>query len=244
MKKLQVVYYSDENNENMIHEYFKEEAEAKSKIGIMVGTKPNPEADVLLYRGYVMYDKAKYPKDNRFIQGYNEYVNYLYLSHYYPCIADITIETFFVDELNNDLPSIVKKRGWNKVFVKKESSALEHYGKFKSVWPDTSFEEMNNLFSDYNFSGKFGIRKYIKPELLENELRYWVLNGKIYRRDNIIPDIVYEAAARLNKMGSKYYTIDATPDIIIEVNPGESSDRHGENSPELFASWFKKEFMV
>jgi Uma2 family endonuclease len=63
-----------------------------------------------------------------------------------------------------------------------------------------------------------------------------------YHRDNFIPDIVKESAKRLNKIGSKYYTIDATPNFVVEVNPGESSDRHAVNSAELFASWIKKEF--
>ena len=58
-----------------------------------------------------------------------------------------------------------------------------------------------------------------------------------------MPNVVKEAAKRLNKLGSKYYTIDATPEFIVEVNPGESSDRHAVNSAELFANWIKKEFV-
>ena len=58
-----------------------------------------------------------------------------------------------------------------------------------------------------------------------------------------MPEVVKEAAKRLDIMGSKYYTIDATPEFVVEVNPGESSDRHAVNSAELFASWIKKEFV-
>jgi len=47
----------------------------------------------------------------------------------------------------------------------------------------------------------------------------------------------------LKPIGSKCYVIDATPEIIIEVNPGESSDRYLENSPTLFAEWFKDAFL-
>ena len=74
------------------------------------------------------------------------------------------------------------------------------------------------------------------------EDRYWVLNGNVYHRSLKIPKIVKEAASRLNIWGSKYYTIDATPNFIIEVNPGESSDRYLVNPVKLFASWIKKEF--
>ncbi|WP_304289966.1 hypothetical protein [Porphyromonas uenonis] len=60
-----------------------------------------------------------------------------------------------------------------------------------------------------------------------------MLNGKDFRRDSL-----YEAK------GGRYFTIDATPQFVIEVNPGESSDRHGENSAELFASWFVDAFFT
>ncbi len=240
---MQIVYLSSEENKNEIHSHFKEEAEAKQKMGLMVGTKPDANAKKLLYRGFSMLSKKDYPADMRFINNYETYKNYFYLSRYYPYISDLTIETFFVDDLNDELPKLIKEKGWNKVFIKKEMTALEHIQEGKSVWPNTPLQEIKDLFSKWEIKGaKYGVRKYVDPEILKDELRYWVLNGRIYRRDNIIPDIVKEAAERLNGMGSKYYTIDATPELIVEVNPGESSDRHAENSPEIFASWFKKEF--
>ncbi|WP_297170709.1 hypothetical protein [uncultured Porphyromonas sp.] len=51
-----------------------------------------------------------------------------------------------------------------------------------------------------------------------------MLNGKVYRQDGLpIPEIVLEAADRLIKAkGGRYFTIDATPQFVIEVNPGES----------------------
>lgn len=240
---MQIVYLSSDENKNEIHSHFKEEAEAKQKMGLMVGTVPDANAKKLLYRGFSMLSKKDYPADIRFLNNYETYINYFYLSRYYPCISDLTIETFFVDDLNDELLKLIKEKGWEKVFIKKEITALEHIHEGKSVWPDTTLHEMKDLFSKCEIKGaKYGVRKYIDPEILKDELRYWVLNGRIYRRDNIIPDIVKEAAERLNIMGSKYYTIDATPELIVEVNPGESSDRHAENSPEIFASWFKKEF--
>ena len=101
---------------------------------------------------------------------------------------------------------------------------------------------MKKLYDKKPFEGKFAIRKFIEQEIIEKEERYWVFNGNIYHRHNVIPNVVIEAAKRLDKLGSKYYTIDATPEFVVEVNPGESSDRHAVNSAELFASWIKKEF--
>jgi hypothetical protein len=240
--KLQIVYKSSEESKEEIHHLYKDEAYAMKDIGITIGIKPVSQAECLIFRGFSMLKEADYPKDKRFIQGFEEHINFLFLSKYYSYIQDLTIETFFVEKLEDKLSDLIKKKGWVKAFIKKEITALEHIEEGKSVWPDTSFEEMNKHFEKYEFEGKFGIRKYISKEIIDQEERYWVLNGNIYHRHNKIPDVVKEAAKRLNKLGSSYYTIDATPDFVVEVNPGESSDRHAVNSAEMFARWFKKEF--
>lgn len=238
----QIVYPVSESDENIIHSLFYAEAKAAEKIGIMVGTKPLDIAKKIMYRGFAVYNENEYPQDDRYINSYKEYTSYLYLSQYYEHIKNLSIETLFVDELDKTVPELIKGRGWLKAFIKKDTIALEHIEEGKSVYPTTSLDEMRSLYAEFDVAGKYAIRKFIEPKIMEKELRYWVLNGNIYRRDGIIPDIVKEAASRLNKLGSKYYTIDATPEMIIEVNPGESSDRHAENSAELFVSWIKKEF--
>ena len=86
---------------------------------------------------------------------------------------------------------------------------------------------------------ELAIRKFLDPSLFYEEERYWIIMGKIYHRTGFVPDIVKEAAERLSVLGSKYYSIDAIPNMIVEVNPGESSDRLGVNSASLFASWWK-----
>lgn len=244
MKKkiLQIIYSECPKEKGQIHHLFREEASAMAKNGIMVGVTPFREATQLMYRGVAVNDRNPYPKDSRLIQGEKENNDYLNLSRYYPPIADLSIDTFFTIELDGKLIELIKEKAWERAFIKKDSCALEHIEPGKSVWPDTSLEEMEKLYDDMNIEGKYAIRKYIDPEIIEKEERYWVLNGNIYHRHNIIPDVVKEAAKRLNKLGSRYYTIDATPEFVVEVNPGESSDRHAVNSAELFASWIKKEF--
>lgn len=241
----QIVYKESADNPYAIHPCFKDEAKAMADAGIIVNTKPLAGSAYLMYRGTTIVTKEEYPKDSRYIHSAETNYNYLYLSAYYPLIADLSIETYFFDQLDNRVLKLMEEKKWEKVFIKKDYRALENIEKDKSVYPNTSFEEMTKLYQEMNVKGKFAVRKYIEKSDLffEDELRYWVLNGKIYRKDNIIPNIVKEATKRLNKLGGKYYTIDATPEFIIEVNPGESSDRHAENSAELFASWFKKEFI-
>lgn len=157
----------------------------------------------------------------------------------------MTIETYFFDNLDYSVLQLLEEKEWKKAFIKKDYRALENIDKDKSVYPNTSFEEMTKLYQEMNVEGKFAVRKYIEKSDLffEDELRYWVLNRKIYRKVNVIPEIVQEAVKRLNRIGRIDYRIDATPKFIIAVNPGESSDRHAENSAELFASWLKEEFV-
>ncbi|WP_366186481.1 hypothetical protein [Flavobacterium ovatum] len=241
-KKFQIIYPSSEVNTQEIHWLWKEEAEAMQKAGITVGLDPDSNSENLMHRGFCIYQEEKYPQDKRFINKFQNLIDYTRLSTYYPHIADLSIETFFVDELNQEVPKLIYDKGWDKAFIKKDAKALEHVEEGKSVYPTTSLEEMKKLYDEFIFDGKYAIRKFIEPEKIQQEERYWVLNGNIYHRYNIIPEVVIEATKRLNKLGSRYYTIDATPEFVVEVNPGESSDRHAVNSAELFASWIKKEF--
>ena len=241
----QVIYPASVSNDNEIHEFFKIDSDALKAIGIMVGTKPLDIATSLMYRGFTVFSKEKYPSDKRFINTYNECKKYMDLSIYYEYIADLSIETFFVEDLDDSLLILLKQKGWDKCFIKKDFKALEYIGDGgKSIWPNTSFEEMKKLYEENPYDGKFAIRKFIDPVIIEQEERYWVFNGNIYHRSNIIPNVVIEAAKRLNKLGSRYYTIDATLEFVVEVNPGESSDRHAVNPAELFATWIKKEFVI
>lgn len=196
----------------------------------------------MIYRGFSITQEENYPTDKRYIHSWSENANCLFMSLYYPLIEDLTIETFFADTLDKKAEQQIQSKNWEKAFIKRDIKALEHIEEVKSVYPQTSLEEISRLYEENNMFGTYAIRKFIDPEIIDTEERYWVLNHNIYHRNNTIPAVVSEAVKRLAVFGAKYYTIDATPDFIIEVNPGESSDRHAVNSAELFASWFKKEF--
>ncbi len=239
----QIVYSKDRNNTSQIAPYFQEEAIAMEKEGFLIGIEPIEEATDLIYRGFAITEEEDYPKNQRYIHSWRENALYHFIDLYYPIIEDLTIESFFVDSLDDEaLMKAIAEKGWNKAFIKNRSYALEHIEEGLSIFPKHSTEEMMKYFRQED--KPYAIRRYVEPKLLEDDTRYWVLNGKVYRRDNLpIPKVVYEAAKRLNKYGGKYYTIDATNDFVIEVNPGESSDRHGENSVEVFASWFRNAFL-
>lgn len=79
-------------------------------------------------------------------------------------------------------------------------------------------------------------------EIMRKEERYWILNNHAYHHSGVIPDVVKEGVERLKPLNAPYYVIDATPTMIVEINPGASSDAYPENIPELFPKWIKEEF--
>lgn len=241
--KFQMIYPSETDCNNLIVERFRNEADILKSEGINVGVIPDIDATHLMYKGFGIDKQKNYPTDPRYINTFTQNIYYYLMSLYLPLIEDLSIPTFFSNDLNETVMVELKKREWEKAFIKRDTKSLEHINEGKSVWPVTSFDEMKKLYTEMQIEGKYAIRKFFEKDTIEKEERYWVFNGNIYHRESYIPEVVKEAAFRLNKLGSKYYTIDATPEFVVEVNPGESSDRHAVNSAELFASWIKKEFL-
>ena len=234
----EIIFARDRENSQEIHPVFRSEAEEMAKLGLRVGVEPSADSEQLIYRGFIMHNKEQYPQDGRYIQGWNEYNATLCLSQTYPLLEDICIPTFFVKELDQSVEDLIRARGWSEAFIKNEKKSLWDDGELASVWPINSMEELRIKYEQLPYRGLYAVRKFLAPELFYEEERYWVILGKIYHRTGVIPDIVKEAATRLSVLGSHYYSIDAIPNMIVEVNPGESSDRLGANSAELFASWW------
>lgn len=235
----EMIYVRDKNNPAEVDEYFRSEAQAMADLGIRVGVEPHPDSDVLIYRGFNMWKREEYPTDPRFIQGWDEFMALFKMSEYFPLIADLCIPTFLSNTLDDAVADEIRKRGWEKAFIKNEMKSLWNEGELASVWPDHSMDELREQYESLYGAGTYAVRKFIDPAVFYDEERYWVIMGKIYHRTGVIPDVVKEAARRLSVLGSHYFAIDVVGDKIVEVNPGEASDRLGVNSPELFASWWK-----
>ena len=235
----EIIFPRDRQNPDMIHKYFRDEAMAMSRLGIPVSIEPHDTSQKLIHRGFIIRNPDDYPSDSRYIQGWKEYEATRKLSIVYPLIQDICIPTFFADNLDESVIRLIHQRGWEKAFIKKDVKSLWVNGELASVWPYHSIDELRDEYEGRNPGEKYAIREFLDPALFYNEERYWVIMGKIYHRSRVIPDIIKTAADRLSVLGSHYYTIDAIEDYIVEVNPGESSDRFGANSAELFASWWQ-----
>ncbi|MBP3467072.1 MAG: hypothetical protein J6K01_05615 [Paludibacteraceae bacterium] len=242
--KYQIVYAREPQMGDTYMKAFETDIDAQIKAGFAVGLDPSPEAEHLILRSYSIREECKYPQDSRFINNWQANANCLFMDLYYPLISDLTIPTFFVDKLEETVISKIKDLGWEKAFIKGRVHALDNIEAGLCVWPNYSISEISDNYKKYHYDEPpFAVRQFYDPEKLFYYERYWVMNGKVFIKSGIIPDIVKEAAERLKATGSKYFTIDATDEVIMEVNPGESSDRFGENPPELFAEWFKQAFL-
>ena len=242
----EIIFAKDRENPQSIHPFFRseaeeiEEAEAEeiAKLGVRVGVEPSADSEQLFYRGFIMHNEQDYPKDTRYIQGWKEYNATLCLSQTYSLLEDICIPTFFVNHLDKGVEEQIMQRGWDKAFIKNEKKSLWDDGELASVWPMHSMETLKRRYEELPYRGLYAIRQFLSPEIFYEEERYWVILGRIYHRTGFVPEVVKEAVRRLSTIGSNYYAIDAIPDMIVEVNPGESSDRLGVNSAELFAEWW------
>lgn len=225
---------------------FKDESNYMSSKGFHIGTEIDDKVDKILYRGFMLKNEESYPCNKKMLQSWNAYKKTLLISEFYPIIAEYSIPTVLVPELNEQIVQLIAKRNnWDKVFIKSDSKSLFALGDDYSVWPSTPISEMLTDYQKRNLVGPFAIRKFIDiPEIFYNEQRFWVLNGSVYHPSIDIPQFINHAAKKLYAFtGSHYFTIDVADKYIVEVNPGESSDRGGDNPLEFFCEIFAKEFL-
>lgn len=243
-KNIQILYASD--SEGNINKYFRDESEAMKSYGFIVGTSISTEAELAIYRGPTIRSNDSYPCDNRLIQGWNEYSKTLCMSQFLPNITDLSIPTEFITELDEDkVKRIMHQNKWERVFIKSDVTSLFAFGDTASVFPESSILQIKDHYLRLGCKGPFAVRQFIDcPQIFYEEQRYWVLNGHPHHPSGHIPQIVSIAAKRIYEYSnSHYFTIDCAGKYIVEVNPGESSDRGGENPLDFFAEIFANEFL-
>lgn len=233
----QIVYKIQED-----HCIFTPEEKFFSESGIPVGKEPDSSATSILFRGGYCSKTEDYPSDPRSIHTGEIHINHLYLPRWYPFISDLTMETLFVNDLDDEAIIRLQHKGWQRAFVKDWIKAVAYPDLNDTVWPNSSMSDIKQRLAEGQRNVGFCLRKFVEPELLDNETRFWVMNGNIYSSIAEPFPIVREAVRRLQRLGGRLYVVDATPEVIIEINPGESADRGAKNTIEDFAGWLKNEF--
>lgn len=244
MKRIQILYPADDNGK--IKDAFVEESESMNAAGFIVRPSVVKDVDTVIVRSYIIWTEKNYPMDEKMIQGWKENKRTLFMNEFYKVIESASIPTVFVNELRPDIvKEIASQCQWEKAFIKSSARSLFAVGDRASVWPDTDIETMKQHYQKAGYSGPFAVRKFIdEPAIFYNEQRYWVLNGQAHHPSGVIPDFVREYAQKMYKFsGSHYFTMDVAGDYIVEINPGESSDRGGDNSLDWFCEIFAQAFI-
>lgn len=229
-----------------MHPLFKDEAQMMSKVGFLVDSKILPESHAIIYRGFAIENAILYNSCEKLINNWTAYQKTLHISLYYPIISKHSISTFFVPVLDEKiiLPEL-KKRGWEKAFIREDEKSLYWLDEEASVWPIMSMSDMTKAYRKVGLHGPFAIREYINnPKIFYDEQRYWILRGKAYHPTGVIPNFVCSMAEKMFLFsGSNYFTMDVADKFIVEINPGESSDRGGDNPLDYFCKIFVETFL-
>lgn len=251
--KLQIIYQAacfEPSSPNFYNGWLDEMA-AMRRIGLSVSDTPSPEAERLLYRSFIINDKSGFPQDSRYISRWEDYCSTSDMSVYLPLIEDLTIPSFVIQELSNKTVEKIEALGWKRAFVRSSLKSLKymfpesHTEEELPVWPEVSIQRLADAYHEYHESMKppYIIRQFMPENAICQEERYWIINHHAYHRSGVIPQVVAKAVERLKTLNAPYYVIDATPELIVEVNPGVSSDSYPENIPLYFPQWIKDEFV-
>ena len=243
MKNVRIIYPVDADG-NIVEE-FRIESIAMSQRGFFVGTCPTDTDEYLIYRGPTIRTSDRHPSDGRFINNWEANRRTQFLSLHYHLIAAYTIPTFFLPTLNeSQFIQRITEKNWSKAFIRSDSKSLFFDDISKCIWPISSISSIKDNYVKYNLNGPFAVRLYIDEDIFIDEQRYWVLNGHPYHPSGIIPDMIRKVASEVYHFSrSHYFTIDAAENYIVEINPGESSDRGCENPLDFFCGIFVREFL-
>jgi hypothetical protein len=239
LKNFEIIYLSNEGGD--IDLLYQKEAAAMRAVGLLTRIEPSPSATHLLRRGLIL-DEDDCPKDSRYLQSARTYADYCRIDRWYPLIEPLTIPTVFCDHLGDSAIELIRARRWSRCFIKSSVKSLVENDPLESVWPNISLETLRDKFSQNSQTGPYALREYYPPERFIEEKRYWVIGGQVHHSSGSIPEIVFAAKDRLDALGGVFYTIDATPSFIVEVNSGESADPKTDNRMEDFADWIRQAF--
>lgn len=252
--KLQIIYQTAcfEPSTPDFYNGWLDEMDAMRQVGLSVSDVPSPNAEKLLYRSYIINKKEDFPNDQRYISRWEDYCSASDMSVYLPLIKDLTIPSFITQELNASTVETINNLGWKRAFVRSCLKSLKYMFPESNteeelpIWPEVSMERLAEAYNEYRESMKppYIIRQMLPESMIHQEERYWIINNHAYHRSGNIPKVVLKAADRLKVLNAPYYVIDATPEYVVEVNPGVSSDPYPENIPLFFPKWIKKEFAL
>ncbi|WP_028100766.1 ATP-grasp domain-containing protein [Pseudoduganella violaceinigra] len=243
---MHLLYPSDPFNKSAVDEAYAEEFSAVTAAGLtgslfsvedfecgQFRARPAlPAGEDIVYRGWMMTPDA-YGRLFDAVAGTGgrlqtnpaAYRLCHYLPEWYSLCAEWTPETIVADR-DSDFPKLVLGKNWPAYFVKDFVKSLTTQQGSVAKSPE-GIAEVVALIEQYRgqLEGGVCIRKF-EDLLPSTEERYFVLNGRAYARDAIVPALVHEVARRIR---SPFYSVDTVVDAsgqlrLIELGDGQVSD--------------------
>jgi len=244
---MQLLYPCNPFDKNLPDEVYEEEFNAARAAGLSCFLfsaedfesgefKPRPAsqfAGQILYRGwmltperYALLEQEVAAKSASLLTSAQRYRYCHYLPEWYEACRDVTPETIFLSR-DDDFDAALAKTGWQAYFVKDYVKSLTtNRGSIAKNADEVC--DIVGLIERYRgqIEGGICVREF-EQLLPETEERYFVYQGQVYARDDVVPDIVIDIASRID---SPFFSIDIVLNKqgvtrLMELGDGQVSDR-------------------
>jgi len=259
---MQFIYPADPLTPTHMDEFFKPQAVelsngyASALFSLEEGRVHRVVAgETVMYRGWMLtadqYLKMSEKVDAVGAMLYtsvDQYLNTHHIPNWYQQLVEYTADTIvftnkWLETANlRDSFELLKSRGWERFFLKDYVKSLSTTRGKGSVCDDASEAmECIELMKKFRggLEGGLCIRRY---EELNDERRYFILNGKVGSGFRSADEEVLKAAA--HRIDSPFFSVDVAYDAagrtrIVEIGDGQVSDLKGW-SAKTFGNMFKK----
>ena len=244
---MQILYPSDPlDNQNVDDTFLDEYLAAKSagftchlfefdalRFDKFKAMPPITEPADFLYRGW-MLDPDGYARLNQMLEEHGghlitspgAYVRCHHITGWYEQCQEFTAETHFCNS-REEMTQLVNKLGWDRYFIK--DFVKSNTAGIGSVAEDAQQAiEIVDMIEMYRgeIEGGIAVRRFeaYKPE---TEIRYFVVAGKPFSPDDMVPNVVEKIA---EKIDAPFYSIDMIKDRsgnlrLVELGDGQVSSR-------------------
>jgi hypothetical protein len=244
---MRILYPSDPFDSKQPDETYREEYDAAITAGIACSLfsvedfeagnfRPKPalqENEKVLYRGWMMnlenfslLCNAIDAKGAKAVTSVQHYQHCHHLPNWYEACKEHTPETVFLTQDSNFVESL-SGLNWPAYFVKDYVKSLTTSRGSVAISPDEVAEVVNQL-RNYRgeIEGGICIRRF-EDLLVDTEERYFVFNGTAFGRNDSVPELVKNIAAKIN---CPFFSVDVVSSAngtlrLIELGDGQVSDR-------------------
>ena len=215
-------------------EMFSDESEYLShlfNVGTEFSKKDFSTLRLAVHRGW-MLSEIEYDEYLQFCEKNNlkpvtskeDYYFAHHIDKWYESLKEFTPDTLFFKDVN-DLKERMSQIKFDKFFIKDSVHSLTTTRGSAANNLDEIIEILSEMEKTKGIEGKIAVREFIDFE--KDEERYFSVKGKVFSRDDNIPEIVKNIASKMKNMS--FISIDIAKDLqgkewLVEIGDGQVSD--------------------